>query len=491
MIPAMPRRLATFLALIALSGGALRAADGESGVAALKLLKSLDEGFVQIFEKVAPSVVVIEATKRVEEDNGESLKDFEFFLDGSGKDTPKTPRKDRDPAQSWNLPTAPSRSEGSGFILRADGIIVTNNHVIADAEKLQVRLKDGRSLPAKVIGTDDKTDIAVLRIDAKDLPEVEFGDSDALRVGQLVCAIGTPFNQDYSFTVGWVSGKGRTNLLGPTSTTLLYEDYIQTDAFINPGNSGGPLFDVEGKVVGMNTLINGLGRGLAFAIPAAMLRDIGQQLIARGKVQRPWIGIRIETLGESTRLREHLAGVDKGVVVETIMADAPALKSDLRAADVVTEVDGARVVSAREFQKEILKKKIGQPVVLTVWRSGNTLKISVPTAELPSEITKVVNPPVKPTTEPKLETLGLKLRDAKPAGAQVAEIFPDSPASKAEILADDIVTEVETRPVANASACALAITAGLQANGGRGVLLNLDRRGKRTYVVLHPQKPPF
>ena len=487
----MRRTPLTFLALIALSGGALRAADGEKGAAALKLLKTIDEGFVQIFEKVAPSVVVIEATQRVEEDDRESLKDFEFFLDGSGKDTPKAPRKDRDPAQVWKLPAAPSRSEGSGFILRADGIIVTNNHVIAEAEKLQVRLKDGRSFSAKVIGTDDKTDIAILRIDAKDLPEVEFGDSDALRVGQLVCAIGTPFNQDYSFTVGWVSGKGRTNLLGPTSTTLLYEDYIQTDAFINPGNSGGPLFDVEGKVVGMNTLINGLGRGLAFAIPAAMLRDVGQQLIARGKVQRPWLGIRIETLGENTRLREHLAGVEKGVVVETIEAGAPAYKSDLRAADVITEVDGAKVASARDLQKEVLKKKIGQPVTLTVWRSGATMKIAVPTAELPTELTKVVPPSAKFTTEPKLETLGLRLRDAKPAGAQVAEILPDTPASKAEILAEDIITEVETRPIADAAACAAAITAGLQVKGTRGVLLNLDRRGKRTYVVLYPQKPPF
>ena len=477
----------TVFAVAALAGGSGWAADAEKGAAALSLLKTLDEGFVQVFEKVAPSVVVIEAVKHAEDEEREPLKGFEFFLD-EGKDASKGPRKDKDATDPWRLPAPPSRSEGSGFIIRADGVIVTNNHVIADAEKLTVRLKDGRTFPAKVIGTDDKTDIAVLRIEAKDLPAVEMGDSDALRVGQLVCAIGTPFNQDYSFTVGWVSGKGRTNLLGPTTATILYEDYIQTDAFINPGNSGGPLFDVEGKVVGMNTLINGIGRGLAFAIPAAMLRDVGAQLIANGRVQRPWLGIRMMTLGADTRLREHITGVDRGVVVQTIEANAPALKSELHAADVITEVDGVKVATNREVQKEILKKKIGQPVQLTVWRGGSILKIAVVTEELPAEIAKMAGTSPRKAGEAKIEMLGLKLHDAKPAGARVVEIVADSPASKVEILAEDVITEVETKPVADASACAAAISAGAAARGGKGVLLNLERRGKRIYVVLNPQK---
>jgi S1-C subfamily serine protease len=306
-------------------------------------------------------------------------------------------------------------------------------------------------------------------------------------VGQLVCAIGTPFNQDYSFTVGWVSGKGRTNLLGPTSTTILYEDYIQTDAFINPGNSGGPLFDVAGKVVGMNTLINGVGRGLAFAIPAATLSDISQQLLASGKVQRAWLGIRIETLGENTRLRDQVSGVEKGVVVETIEANAPASKTDLRAADVITEVDGVKIATARDLQREVVKAKIGQAVQLTVWRAGTVLKIAVPTGELPATVTKAVPPPPKKTGDP-LENFGMKLRDAQPAGAQVTEIVADSPAAKAGILADDIISEVGTKPVANATACTAALAASGDAKSGKGVVLNIERRGKRTYVVLTPQK---
>jgi S1-C subfamily serine protease len=465
-----------------------RAADAEKNAAALGLLKTLDDGFAQIFEKVAPTVVVIEATKRAEEDERSAEKAFEFFFD-EGKEPSKTPGKDKEAPNAFRLPSPPSRSEGSGFIIRGDGLILTNNHVVADAEKLSVRVKDGRIFPAKIVGADEATDIAVLRIEAKDLPAAELGDSDALRVGQLVCAIGTPYNQDYSFTVGWVSGKGRTNLLAPTSASkILYEDYIQTDAFINPGNSGGPLVDVDGRVVGMNTLINGIGRGLAFAIPASMLRDVSQQLIAGGKVQRPWLGIRIETLGENTSLREHLSGIDKGVVVETVEANAPAYKSDLRPTDVITEVDGVKVAAARELQREILKKKVGQTVQLTVWRAGSTMKIPVATAELPGEITKVANVAPKKSGESKAESLGLKLRDAKPAGAQVAEIVPDSPASRAEILAEDIITEVESKPVADAAACAAAIGAASEAKAGRGVIINIDRRGKRLFVVIGGKK---
>ncbi len=484
LAPAMLRTSLTACLGLALLAGA-RAGEPEKPPGALNLLKAIDEGFVQVFEKVVPAVVVIEATKAPDEDERESnALDF-FFRKGEEPRPPATGDKTEGKTEprSWRLPTPRSRSEGSGFIVRADGFVVTNNHVIADAEKLTVRLKDGRSFPAKVVGTDDKTDIAIVRIEARDLPIVEWGDSDALRIGQLVCAIGTPFNQDFSFTAGWVSGKGRTNLLGPSSPTILYEDYIQTDAFINPGNSGGPLFDVEGHVIGMNTLINGIGRGLGFAIPAAMLQDVAQQLIARGKVQRPWLGIRIETLGENSALREHISGIDRGVVVDTIEADAPAYKSDLRPADVIVEVDGAKVASARDLQKEVLRKKIGQTIQLTVWRRGATMKIPVATAELPRELAKVANVQPAPAPAPDAESLGLKLKDAA-TGALVVEIAPESPAARAEILAGDVITAVETQSVANAAACVRAIDGSIRDKPAKGVLLNIDRKGKRTFAVL-------
>ncbi len=480
-IPPMLRATLPAIASSLLLIGLARGAADLDKAAALGLLRQIDQGFIQVFEKVVPSVVVIEATKADEDEVSGDARKFEFFFrdrDGEESGKGESPERPRLPRQS--------RSEGSGFIIAADGFILTNQHVVADAEKLDVRLKDGRHFPAKLVGADDKTDIAVLKIDAKDLPAASMGDSEALRVGQLVCAIGTPYNQDYSFTCGWVSGKGRTNLLAPTSKSILYEDYIQTDAFINPGNSGGPLFDVEGKVIGMNTLINGIGRGLAFAIPSAMLVDVSQQLIASGKVRRSWLGVRIETLADNATLREHLQGIEHGVVVDTIEANAPAYKSDLRPTDVITEVDGVAVSLAKDLQKEIVRKKVGQVVQLTVWRAGKTLQIPVTTGELPTEVMRVATTPAKSEPRVQTETYGMKLKDGASGGATVERVTPDSAAAKAGVREGDLVTDVETRPVKTAAAVLEAIATSDGKATKKGILLNLERNGKRTYAVIEP-----
>lgn len=449
----------------------------------LALLRLIDRGFTQVFERVAPTVVVIEATKKPELDGEDEISGF---MPGP-PDDPRDSKKQGTPP--WGkLPAPPSRSEGSGFIIRPDGFLLTNLHVVNEADKLNVRLKDGRIFPARLVGSDDKTDIAVLKIEARDLPAVDFGDSDELRVGQLVCAIGAPYNQEYSFTCGWVSGKGRTNLLAPTSPTILYEDYIQTDAFINPGNSGGPLFDVEGKVIGMNTLINGIGRGLAFAIPANILQQISGQLIATGKVVRPWLGVRIESLAQNAPLKERVVGIEHGVVVLTVEANAPAFKSDLRGADIVTEIDGVKLETAHDFQKEILKKRVGQSVRLTVWRNGQILHLPVLTGELPAEITRVANAtPKRGSVEAKGEAFGIKVRDGRP-GAVVVDVLPGSPAAQSDIMMEDIITDVEDKPVTDAVSCLAALNAAEERGAKRGILLNIERKGRRTFVVLNPQK---
>src|SRR3989454_11217414 len=288
------------------------AAAGEAGK---DVVHQLNNAFAKVFEVVAPSVVIIEISKK--NDGGESSPLDDLFFQGP-------PDENSQRRNQRNL--QPIQSEGSGFIVRPDGYIFTNFHVVEAADKIDVKLKDGREFSAKVVGTDEKTDIAVIKIEAKDLPTVQLGDSDAVRVGQFAFAIGAPFKLDYTFTYGVVSGKGRSKLLAVKGYSI--PDYLQTDASINPGNSGGPLCDIDGKVIGMNTLINGLNRGLGFAIPSNLANEIGQQLVSGHKIVRPWLGIRIETLGDDSSIRDLFKGIDRGVVVRTIEADDPAYKSD-------------------------------------------------------------------------------------------------------------------------------------------------------------------
>ncbi len=238
------------------------------------VVHALNNAFAKVFEIVAPSVVIIEVSKK--NDGAETSAFDDLFFQGPPDEN--NPRRNPRGFQ-------PVLSEGSGFIVRSDGYIFTNFHVVEGADKIDVKLKDGREFAARTVGTDEKTDIAVIKIDAKDLPVVQLADSDAVRVGQFAFAIGAPFKLDYTFTYGVVSGKGRSKLLATGGYAI--SDYLQTDASINPGNSGGPLCDIDGKVIGMNTLINGLNRGLGFAIPINMAKEIGTELIAGHKIVRP------------------------------------------------------------------------------------------------------------------------------------------------------------------------------------------------------------
>src|SRR5947208_378074 len=445
------------------------------------VVHSLNNAFAKVFENVAPSVVIIEVTKK--NDGSEGLNFDDLFFQGQPDDNSqrRVPR---------NL--QPVQSEGSGFLVRPDGYIFTNFHVVEGADRVQVKLKDGREFPAKVVGTDEKTDIAVIKIDAANLPVVQMGDSDTVRVGQFAFAIGAPFKLDYTFTYGVVSGKGRSKLLSNGGYNI--SDYLQTDASINPGNSGGPLCDIDGKVIGMNTLINGLNRGLGFAIPSNLANDIGQQLIAGKKIARPWLGIRIESLGDDASIRDLFKGVDKGVIVRTIEADAPAHKSELRPFDVITRVDGAPVTTDTQLQHEILKKKIGQPVKLTVWRKGQTLEIPVTTGELPSEISRASNENVQPN-QPRPEDLGkfglqvqeitkemaARLGLGEQKGVIVTDVADNSVAASQGIEREDVITEVDGKPVTDAKSFRDALN---KADPKRGVLLYLDRKGSKTFAVL-------
>ncbi len=453
-----------------------------SAEAGKDVVHQLNNAFTKVFETVAPAVVIIETTKKAEAE-GSAFDDL-FFQN------PNDPNNDARPAPR---PQQPVQSEGSGFIVRPDGYIFTNFHVVEGADKILVRLKDEREFTAKIIGMDEKTDIAVIKIDANNLPVAKLGDSDAVRVGEFAFAIGAPFKLDYTFTYGVVSGKGRNKLISVQGYSI--PDYIQTDASINPGNSGGPLCDIDGNVIGMNTLINGLNRGLGFAVPVNLAKDIGGELIAGRKIIRPWLGIRIETLGDNPSIRDFVKGVDKGVVVMSIQGDAPAAKSDLRPGDVITGVDGASVNSDTQLQHEILKKKIGQSVDLAIWRKGQTLKIPVKTGELPSDISRASNeqptPPSRPNEE-QLNKLGLQVQDLSKEvadqlhlttkqGVIVTSVEDNSIAAEQGIEREDVITEVDGKPVTDVKSFRDALT---KSDPVRGVLLYLDRKGNKTFAVL-------
>jgi Do/DeqQ family serine protease len=445
------------------------------------VVHQLNNAFAKVFEIVAPSVVIIEISKK--NDVGESSPLDDLFFQGP----PDENNQQRNPGGP-----RPIQSEGSGFIVRPDGYIFTNFHVVEGADKIAVKTRDGRDFPAKVVGTDEKTDVAVIKIDAKDLPVVQIGDSDTVRVGQFAFAIGAPFKLDYTFTYGVVSGKGRNKLLATGGYAI--SDYLQTDASINPGNSGGPLCDIDGKVIGMNTLINGMNRGLGFAIPINMAKEIGAELIAGHKIVRPWLGIRIETLGDEPAIRDLLKGADKGVVVRTIEADAPAYKSDLRPFDVITHVDGTSVDTDSQLQHEILKKKIGQNVELTVWRKGQTMKIPVRTGQLPNEIARASNEPIQPA-QPNQEDAGKfglqvqeltrevveRLHLSAQQGVIVTDVADNSLAAQQDVQREDVITEVDGKPVTNVQTFREALT---KSDPKRGVLLYLDRKGSKTFAVL-------
>lgn len=444
---------------------------------AVSLLKKLDEGFSAVFEKVAPSVVVIEATKEEAEESGGTDRPLDF-LQKEDDDPLRAPR-------GWRPPESPSQSEGSGFIIRPNGFILTNLHVIEGASKLEVRTYAGKRLPAKVVGTDPKTDIAVIKVESEQMPAAVLGDSDALRIGQLVCAIGAPYSQAYSFTCGWVSGKGRTDLLSRSTNRLLFEDYIQTDAFINPGNSGGPLFDVEGKVVGMNTLINGVGRGLAFAIPANLLRSAADQIIESGRVRRPWLGVRVTSLDDSRMLREQFPDTANGVVVSTIEAGAPAFSSELQPGDLVTAADGVALRNAHEFVRHVQRKKVGDTLQLTVQRRGQTLVLPVVAGEQPPDVNRLIIPRPVPLPPTQADLLGLELADADGGGgAKVVTVAPGSPAASVELKPADVLTGVNAEPTPSAQSASEAIRSALNRNPEKGVLVNYLRAGKKSWVVI-------
>jgi serine protease Do len=271
------------------------------------------------------------------------------------------------------------QSMGSGFIVRKDGLLLTNHHVVSGAGRITVKLWDGRELTAGVLGSDEKTDIALLKItQTLDLPAVVLGDSERLEVGEWVLAIGNPFGLEQTVTVGIVSAKGRTINMGP------YDDYIQTDASINPGNSGGPLFNIRGEVVGINTAINPAGQGIGFAIPINIVKKIMASLETEGHVTRGWLGVIIREVDKELSASSKIHP-GEGAVVNEVFENSPAARAGIKAGDVILEYDGKKVGKMRELPTLVADTPVGKEIRLRTIREGKERWITLTIGRMPED----------------------------------------------------------------------------------------------------------
>jgi serine protease Do len=380
------------------------------------------------------------------------------------------------------------RSLGSGFILSADGYIVTNNHVIENADSVKVNLladKNGeRSYDAEIIGTDRETDLALLKIKAdKSLPYLAFGDSDALKVGQWVMAIGNPFGLDHTVTAGIVSAKGRTIGAGP------YDNFIQTDASINPGNSGGPLINLDGQVIGINTAIVASGQGIGFAIPSRLASQVIDQLKQYKSVKRGWLGVSIQDVDENSA---KALGLDSasGALVSAVTPGDPAEKAGIKAGDVIVAVDGVSVSDAGDLTRKIGDLLPGVKINLSVWREGKTLKLPLVLGERNAE--KVAQGQTGPGVQGE-DVLGLALRPVsqeevkaleleRVAGLLVLEIGEGSPAAQNGLAVGDVILEANGKPVNTVKALRAVVDSDGKEKGV--IMLLIKRQGKNLFRTI-------
>ncbi|AFZ35229.1 HtrA2 peptidase [Stanieria cyanosphaera PCC 7437] len=330
---------------------------------------------IDVVNKVGPAVVRIDSARTVETRLPEAFND-PFFRRFFGSQLEQIPE------------TQVERGTGSGFIVSADGIILTNSHVVDGADSVSVVLKDGRTFQGKVMGIDSITDMGVVKIEAENLPTVTFGDSDNLQIGEWAIAIGNPLGLDNTVTTGIVSATGRSSSqIGVGDKRI---DFIQTDAAINPGNSGGPLLNANGEVIGINTAIIQRAQGLGFAIPINTARNIAEQLIAKGRVDHPFLGIRMASLTpevkQQLKTTQNLdLGDREGVLIIEVLPNSPAAQAGLRGGDVITMINNQPIKSADQVQQTVEKTQVGASLPLTLYRQDQTMNLNVQVGLLPSD----------------------------------------------------------------------------------------------------------
>jgi serine protease Do len=375
----------------------------------------------------------------------------------------------------WIRSEGNHRGLGSGVIFSSDGAVLTNNHVSEEARAITVRLRDGRMFPARLVGRDPSTDLAVLRIDGKDLQPANFGNSDSARVGEWVLAIGSPFGLGHTVTTGVLSAKGR----GGVGVNAV-EDYLQTDASINPGNSGGPLVNLDGKVLGINTMIVSRGQGIGLAVPARIARRVADQLIKTGRVDRAYIGLGLQDLTPQLAAAIPSAPLSGGALVNSVNPNGPANRAHIEPGDVIFGFAGKPVRDAQDLIREVFIHAAGETVTVEFVRRGNRSRVHVTLDSRRDPAPPAL--PIERRAAPQ-PGLGLQLRDVVGAGegqrpiAVVASVSPDSAADRAGIKGGDVILEADgARQPSSAQV--------QQASQDGSLLLRVRRQGSVFYAAL-------
>ncbi len=433
--------------------------------------------FSPLAEKVRPGVVNIQVVKKVKN------VDFgfpQFFGNPFGENNPFGdffgPFPEENQPRSFE-----QRGVGSGFVMSREGYILTNNHVVEDADQIKVKLANGKEYDGKVVGRDPKTDLALVKVEgSSDLHPLQLGNSDDLTVGSWVVAIGSPFGLEQTVTAGIVSAKGRVIGSGP------YDNFIQTDASINPGNSGGPLINMKGEVIGINTAIIASGQGIGFAIPINMVKEIVPQLQEKGHVTRGWLGVSIQevtpAIAKSFDLKEK-----KGALVAQVASGSPAEKAGIEQGDVIVEFDGKEVTDSKDLPRLVASTPVGKSVSIKLWRNGKVLDRQVKVGEMQEkvEITKAPSQKslgitVQNLTPEIAKGLGLK----KETGVVVTRVEPGSPAAEAGIQTGDVIREVNRTPVKDAEDFIQKIE---KAKVQNNILLSLQRGQNNLFAAITPK----
>jgi serine protease Do len=434
--------ISTLFLLLFISPLSVFAQDSDS----IATLRRMGKAFASIAEKTSPAVVSLTSERTITREYP-SMRDgpfgdpFEFFFRRSPRQR-QQPRRYREPRTA----------QGSGFIISSDGYILTNNHMVEGAEKVKVELTDGRKFIAKIIGADSDSDIAVVKIDASDLPYLELADSDALEVGEWVLAIGNPLGLSHTVTAGIVSAKGRSGF-----GLAKFENFIQTDAAINFGNSGGPLINLDGKVVGINAAIAGStgNIGIGFAIPINMAKHAYEQLIKGGTVERGYLGIIIEDPTDETAPFFGLKKNAKGALISQVVEDSAAEKAGLKHNDVILELNGEPVESSAAFRNHVAMLKPGTRVQLVVWRDRKRKALTVKLGKRPS--TEELDGNLSPET---LDELGFTVQNLTDelkerygyegqSGVIVSSVERGSQAAQKGIATGALIKEVNQQEVRN------------------------------------------